>query len=424
MTKVYKAWKGSNVFLCRGRFILGPDARNVLCSFLLVLIPGLLFLVCVVAKCQQLLPGGVLLMPFTGALLAWNLLILLLTACLDPGIIPRQLSPPAPDASMRLEMAEVGTTRLPRTKDAEVNGCAVKLKYCDTCLMYRPPRCSHCSICNNCVDRFDHHCPWVGQCVGRRNYRFFFLFVSTTTLLCLFVFTLSAVHIRLLMNGRDRPPPSASRSLWQALSSAPVSAALLAFVFVAVWFVGGLTGFHTYLMARNQTTYENIRSRYEKKPNPFDRGIARNLQEALCAPIPPSQHDFRAEAKQTHSQAKEQPQGQVETQVVPLPCVGIQAPAQAQLPSACDATSREECLLQRANGAETAAATDSEAAATATAALDAALAAAAAAASALDAKLAESSAAVQDDLTAFPFPSASTAPAVDSSPSHSNTYTH
>ncbi|GMT36080.1 hypothetical protein PFISCL1PPCAC_27377 [Pristionchus fissidentatus] len=59
-------------------------------------------------------------------------------------------------------------------------------KFCHTCLLLRPPRSKHCSHCNVCYRRFDHHCPWLNTCVAGNNHKTFvtylFLLVVATSI--------------------------------------------------------------------------------------------------------------------------------------------------------------------------------------------------------------------------------------------------
>ncbi|KAL2502054.1 putative protein S-acyltransferase 4 [Forsythia ovata] len=294
--RLYQVWKGSNRFLCGGRLIFGPDVASLFLSTFLIAVPTIAFCVRVLLIIKQRIKENKDAIPWYSVLTVGivltvlDILFLFLTSSRDPGIISRNTTPPECDETVEINTPSIewvnGRTphmKLPRTKDVVVNGHTVKMKYCDTCLLYRPPRASHCSICNNCVQRFDHHCPWVGQCIGIRNYRFFYMFVSTSTILCIYVFVVLWVNI-LCQKG----------SKWKAMLGDVLSAVLIVYCFIAFWFVGGLTVFHFYLISTNQTTYENFRYRYARKENPYNRGMIKNLKEVFFSKVPPSMIDFRA----------------------------------------------------------------------------------------------------------------------------------
>ncbi|PKA55266.1 putative S-acyltransferase [Apostasia shenzhenica] len=290
--RVYQVWKGNNVFLLNGRFIFGPDVRSLFLTIFLILAPVAIFCVFVARKLIDKFPHhwGISITVVAVAFTLYDLCLLLLASGRDPGIVPRNTSPPEPegyDGSVDAGGVQTPQLRLPRMKDVIVNGIIVKIKYCDTCMLYRPPRCSHCSICNNCVERFDHHCPWVGQCIGQRNYRFFYMFVFTTTLLCFYVFAFCWVYIKKIMDAEES-------TIWKAMGKTPASIVLIIYTFIAVWFVGGLSVFHLYLIGTNQTTYENFRYRYDRRANPYNLGVVANFREIFFTSIPPSKNNFRA----------------------------------------------------------------------------------------------------------------------------------
>ncbi|XWS39395.1 hypothetical protein CRYUN_Cryun18bG0050800 [Craigia yunnanensis] len=297
--RVYQVWKGSNRFCLGGRLVFGPDVRSIFLTIFLIVIPVILFCAFVSQRLihEFDLHFGNLIVPFIILFTVYDLILLLLTSGRDPGIFPRnRLSPVLEEDGSTMSTdwtgshSGVGVSNLPPTKDVVVNGVLVRVKYCRTCMLYRPPRCSHCSICNNCVERFDHHCPWVGQCIGKRNYRFFFMFVSSTTILCLYVFAFCCINIKKIMD-------ESHCNLWRALFKSPVSGILILYTFVTAWFIGGLTVFHLYLIFTNQTTYENFRYHYDSKMNPYNRGCVRNIFGIFFSKIPKSKNNFRAKVK-------------------------------------------------------------------------------------------------------------------------------
>ena len=208
-------------------------------------------------------------------LIVISIVLMLLTGLTNPGIIPKNESgtlAPGVDPN-----AVDSTTGFLVPRFILLNGVCVRQKFCRTCKIYRPPRSNHCSVCDNCVLRHDHHCVALGTCVGLGNYRWFLLLSGSLALLCPLVFWL--VKNQVLSLGEETVGEIKFLTFlydnFMLMFLAVVSlVGSIAFVLLFVY--------HYFITAHNLTTNEHLKKYY--KVNPFDYGKAGNFKHALCFP--------------------------------------------------------------------------------------------------------------------------------------------
>ncbi|KAL4648996.1 putative palmitoyltransferase ZDHHC14 [Arapaima gigas] len=300
----WETFPGRNKFYCDGRVMMAKQTGVFYLTMVLIVVTSGLFFA---FDCPFLAANLTPAIPAIGGVLFVFVMGMLFRASFsDPGVLPR--ATPEEAAYLERQISEDsangpgqgGYRPPPRTREVVINGQTVKLKYCFTCKIFRPPRASHCSLCDNCVERFDHHCPWVGNCVGRRNYRFFYLFILLLSFLTIFIFAFVVTHVILRSNQtsflsalKDSP----ARYLFRA--SECICGCGVVVCFFSMWSIVGLSGFHTYLISSNQTTNEDIKGSWSSKRgkenyNPYSYGnIITNCCAALCGPLPPSLIDRR-----------------------------------------------------------------------------------------------------------------------------------
>lgn len=265
----WRVWQGRNKFYCNGRVIMSHENKYFLVTCFLITSMCAMFWSFDCRLTLWNLPGGFMVVVISVVLFLMVMTFLFITSFSDPGIIPKSND----DERNQIEKlciteeARFGNhdfqPRLghpPSPRIININGVEVKLKYCYTCKIFRPPRTSHCSICNNCVYRFDHHCPWVGNCVGYRNYRFFFFFLASLSMLTLYIFGLSITNLVILSN---------KVGFTKALGQSPVSVIEILVCFITIWSVVGLAMFHTMLSCNELTTHEDLKGQFSQ-PSPHN----------------------------------------------------------------------------------------------------------------------------------------------------------
>ncbi|XP_022244597.1 probable palmitoyltransferase ZDHHC14 isoform X2 [Limulus polyphemus] len=288
----WEVFPGRNKFYCDGRIMMARQTGVFYFTVGLIVVTCTLFFI---FDCPYLTEEISPAIPAIAVVLfLFVMTSLLRTSFSDPGVIPRATPEEAADIEKQIEVPNGSSSPTyrppPRTKEIAIRGQTVKLKYCFTCKIFRPPRASHCSLCDNCVDRFDHHCPWVGNCVGRRNYKYFYMFIMSLAFLCVFIFGCIIAHLVLV---------SRKTNFLEAVKESPASVVEGVVCFFSVWSILGLAGFHTYLTTSNQTTNEDIKGSFSNRRgrdvfNPYSQGsFISNCVTVLCVASPPSVIDRR-----------------------------------------------------------------------------------------------------------------------------------
>ncbi|KAK2743417.1 Eukaryotic peptide chain release factor GTP-binding subunit [Myotisia sp. PD_48] len=291
--KNYEYFTGNTAFFAGGRLQNSRDRPANIATGITVVVPGALFLAYSgpwlwhnVSPALPIVFGYLFLICFSSFVHA---------SAVDPGILPRNLHimPPADPDEDPLTLGPPKTDWVmtkPKPGASDVAAMAILVKFCDTCNIWRPPRCYHCRVCNNCVENLDHHCVWLNNCVGRRNYRYFFGFIGSAVILGLLLFGASLAHI-LLYQSREGISFAQSIDKWR------VPFAMVLYGAIATPYPTALWCYHLFLVGRGQTTREYLSARKMNKPDrhrAFNQGsFFKNLVVALGRPRPPTYLQFK-----------------------------------------------------------------------------------------------------------------------------------
>lgn len=163
---------------------IGPEWPCMVFTNMLIIVPSYFFLVNVAAHWH---PAVMVLGIITTTILLCSFLC---TACTDPGIVwidKEDEETGGGDTQLKTREEKLESGQTPPIGTSQVKG---KLIMCGTCRIDRPVTAKHCYECGVCVNELDHHCPWTGKCIAKKNLTTFYAFLWSLVLQLIFVISM------------------------------------------------------------------------------------------------------------------------------------------------------------------------------------------------------------------------------------------
>ena len=252
---------GENVIWCKNKCIDGKKYYRLIIAFISYTFPyiGILVIIFITKNKKSFI--------FTKILISILYILEIYSSfrvgCTDPGILPKQY---------------VSYVKKKPERKNVIRGHLITLKYCISCDIFRPPRSSHCSKCDNCVQKFDHHCDWIGTCVGIRNYKFFYLLIFCLTIDDIY----QIVFCLYILFSHIKEEKSNDWKFFTIIIS--ISIIVLYDLLFINLFLCKLYMSHTYFCINNLSYYECHKKKFNEIPffNPYKQNFYNNFRQIFC----------------------------------------------------------------------------------------------------------------------------------------------